>query len=325
MTQFIADFSHYDGHIDVATALRIKADGIAAATHKLGEGTGGVDPEAASGLAALRDAGFQLIGAYGVPRTGDGAAEARSLIALADQVCPWWRSFPGWFWQTDLERWPYDSVSPTVGLAYARTLAATGKRVVLYASKGQYGDQLTGCGFPLWNANYPSSRQAPYRSLYPGDSGPGWVTYSGQVPAFWQYASSATIGGLTTCDISAYRGTYAQLVALLTGASSPTTGGLDMEQTDRLIADTGMAARTVGMTFGDLQNLRNWLVAPAGVKSAGAPGPDSVLGRLAAMAASPPSTGGLTDADRALIAANTAALNKLSGQLAAGGAALSGS
>lgn len=225
MTQFLGDFSHYDDRITLDVAKRIRADGIVAVSHKVSEGVGGYDDEAAEAFTSFRAAGFDLIGAYAVTRTGDGRAQARTAIARADAIAPWWRSMPGWFWQVDLERWSYDPVSAQDGREMADEFATTGKAVVVYASKGQYGDQLMGWPYPLWNARYPSTRQAPYRDLYPGDTGSGWQTYSGQMPAFWQYASSATIGGLTTCDISAYRGTLDQLRALLTGSSTPTSTG----------------------------------------------------------------------------------------------------
>jgi hypothetical protein len=235
VTLFIGDFSHYDDTFTLAIAQRVRADGIVALSHKVSEGLGGLDDEADECFTYSRQAGFEFIGAYGIPRTGDGAAQARVLVNRCDAIAPWWRTFPGWFWQVDLERWPYDSVSPQDGREYADELAKTGKRVLVYASKGQYGDALRGWPYPLWNANYPSSRQAGYRALYPGDQGVGWGSYSGQVPAFWQYASSATIGGLTTCDISAYRGTLDQLRALLTtGGVHPntSTGGDDVSLDD---------------------------------------------------------------------------------------------
>jgi hypothetical protein len=51
-------------------------------------------------------------------------------------------------------------------------------RPIVYASAGEYGNSLSGLGYPLWNA-------------------------------------SATIAGQTTCDANAYRGTPAQLTSLL--------------------------------------------------------------------------------------------------------------
>jgi hypothetical protein len=302
VTVFIGDFSHYDDNITPAVAARIKADGIVAVSHKISEGTGGYDVEAGEAFNSFRGAGFDLIGAYAVPRTGDGRAQARVAIARADAIAPWWRSFPGWFWQVDLERWPYDAVPAVDGREMADEFATTGKRVVVYASHSQYGNQLAGWPYPLWNADYATSREAPYRDLYPGDSWTplhgsgssawrgGWTPYSGQTPTFLQYASSATIGGLTTCDVSAYRGTVDQLRALLTGrAVTPSSTGADMEQSEKLIRATGFDGRVVGDVLADLQNLRSFLYsAPGAAGLVNPPLPGSVAGLLSQLVANPP-------------------------------------
>jgi len=280
MTLFLGDFSHYDDVFTLEIAKRIKADGITVVTHKVSEGMGGLDDEADEAFTYSRQAGFEFIGAYAVPRSGDGRAQARVAIARCDVIAPWWRSFPGWIWQVDLERWPYDAVPAVDGREMADEFATTGKKVVVYASKGQYGDQLTGWPYPLWNARYPSSRQAPYRSLYPGDaetSSSGWQRYSGKMPDFWQYASTATIGGLTTCDVSAYRGTLDQLRALLTsGGTSTSTGG-----TVATIPAPDNPGRSDTDVLRDVGNLRNVLYGPlAAYKPGYAPPEGTVLDAL---------------------------------------------
>jgi hypothetical protein len=215
------DTSHYDGALTVAVMRQAKAEGIEFVTGKIGEGASYDDPLDSINLTAARDAGIQLIGGYYVPRSSPTiAAQVANCIALADKSEPWWRTFPGWFWQTDLERWPTDSVPPSVGIAFGNALrAATGKPVVMYASRGQYGDTLGAWAGHLWNAHYPSSRQAPFKLLYPGDDFVGWSEYSGKVPLILQYASTATIAGKTTCDANAYRGTLAQLIAAIMGGT----------------------------------------------------------------------------------------------------------
>lgn len=230
MTQFVWDASSYDGKISAAAMAQAKREGIVAFTHRLTRQGGALDPYAGYNLAQARDAGIELLGAYAVTYTSGGSQQDDLTVRYADQVVSWWRTWHGWFWQVDLEKWPTDPVPASVGVQEARELrAGTGRQVVLYGSKGQYGDSLAAWDGPLWNARYPSSAQAPFRDLYPGDSGSGWQTYSGQMPALWQYASSATIGGLTTCDVSAYRGTLDQLRALLTGSATATSTGADME------------------------------------------------------------------------------------------------
>ncbi|MBP1784535.1 MULTISPECIES: hypothetical protein [Micromonospora] len=58
----------------------------------------------------------------------------------------------------------------------------------------------------------------------------------------------------------------------------------DMEQTDRLIKDTGSKNRTVGDVLADLQNLRNWLISPANTAGlVNPPMPNSPLQQMLAM------------------------------------------
>jgi hypothetical protein len=78
---------------------------------------------------------------------------------------------------------------------------------------------LTSRGLYLVSSNYPGGTGNP-QQLYPGDSGPGWQAYGGVTPLLWQYTDKAADGGKSE-DYNAYRGTAAQLAALLGG---PTTG-----------------------------------------------------------------------------------------------------
>ncbi|MFF0655302.1 hypothetical protein [Micromonospora tulbaghiae] len=58
----------------------------------------------------------------------------------------------------------------------------------------------------------------------------------------------------------------------------------DMEQTDKLIRDTGSKNRTVGDVLADLQNLRNWLISPANTPGlVNPPMPNSPLQQMLAM------------------------------------------
>ncbi|MFE9958632.1 hypothetical protein [Micromonospora sp. NPDC005299] len=47
------------------------------------------------------------------------------------------------------------------------------------------------------------------------------------------------------------------------GLIAPPKPEPDMEQTDKLVRNTGSANRTVGDVLADLENLRNWLISPA--------------------------------------------------------------
>lgn len=230
MTVFGWDTSHYDDKdgLDLATMLRARSEGIVLVTAKVGEGGTYDDPADAATLEHAHDAGITLLGGYYVVRTPARvgvslAAQAAHYVRLLDQQLPWWRYFPGWFNQVDLELWPYDDVSAADGIELGeRVEASTGRVTVMYASRGQYGDRLAGWHGPLWNANYPSSRRAGFKDLYPGDGYAGWARYSGREPDLCQYASSATIAGKTTCDANAFRGTLAELTALLTRGSTVT-------------------------------------------------------------------------------------------------------
>lgn len=218
MTVFGWDASNFDwsrGSMDLTAAYR---DGIRFFTHKATEGDNTVHGKYGPALNAARTAGVPVLGAYHVVRSGPSvAAQVAWMLSTMDHATPWWRTHPNFVLQVDLERWPYDQVSAQRGHDFATALqAATGKTVVIYASRGQYGNAIP-AGFPLWNAAYPSSRAAGYASLYPGDNGSGWTAYSGRTPLIWQYASSATIGGHATCDANAFRGSLAQLIALTGG------------------------------------------------------------------------------------------------------------
>jgi len=252
VTQFLWDTSHYDGPLSVATLRTAHAQGIVGLTHKVGEGTGGDDPLDGPVLANARDAGIPLLGGYHVVRSGPVGPQVDALLALADRDEPWWRTWPGWFWQVDLERWPTDPVPAATGIAFGRELRRrTGRVVAMYASRGQYGDQLAGWTAddgPLWNARYVSG-EGDFREIYPGDKSAGWAPYSGREPDFLQYSSRATIAGVTTSDASAYRGTLEQLTALLTGGAAMTSP--NPVEIDALSILTGLAHGVEKVTVHD--------------------------------------------------------------------------
>jgi hypothetical protein len=248
VTVFVWDASSYDGVISLDAAKRARGEGIVAVVHRLTRQGGLIDPYAGRNLATFRQVGFELIGAYAVTYTSGGHQQDELTMRQADQVCPWWRTFPGWWWMEDLERWPTDNVPADLGIAVARELeAGSGRRCSLYASHSQYGDQLRAWTGPLVNADYTGRPAAGFRAMYPGDNwrpdhgswNGGWSAYSGREPDLLQYTSSATVGGLTTCDVSAYRGTFDQLHQLLTGApTAPASPDLAAPQEDTMFLAT---------------------------------------------------------------------------------------
>ena len=215
MTVFGWDASDYDwdrGSMDYAAAKR---DGIVFATHKATEGTSVQHEHFGDAMRRAKAAGIPVLGAYHVVRTGNIPAQVSYYLARLDAVVPWWRSFPYWIHQVDVEIWPYDRVSAATGKAFAVELRSRGVPgwIVIYASQGQYGDQLKTAGFPLWNANYGDNPAEHYTAAYPGDKSSRWSAgYT-----LLQYGSKTKIGTQPTCDADAYRGTLGQLKALIGG------------------------------------------------------------------------------------------------------------
>lgn len=227
-----SNFDHSRGRMDMAAAAR---DGISFYTHKATEGTSTLHHPGAS-LAAARDAGIPFLGCYMVPRTPGPsvAAQVSYFLQWVDKQAPWWRTFPGWFWQMDTEHWTYDAVRPGVGHEAAQLLAArTGRRVLHYAPEWAYGGTVP-AGEALWASSYVAG-SGPYRALYPGDGSSRWHAYSGRTPAILQYSSKATIGSQPGCDANAFRGSTADFARLI-GAQQ---GEINvMELIDRVVQES---------------------------------------------------------------------------------------
>jgi GH25 family lysozyme M1 (1,4-beta-N-acetylmuramidase) len=206
-----------------------KADGITGFSHKATEGTSVQHTHTGEALSRALNAGMEFIGAYHVVRSVDVSAQVNYFLSYLDQVASWWRAFPGFFLQVDLELWPYDQVSAATGMAFASALvAAQPKRVITYASRGQYGNSLTGIVTPLWNAAYGNDPAVHYPDAYPGDGSSNWAPYSGWTPVFWQYGSQLRIGTQPTCDCSAFRGTLDDLRRLIIGTPASAARRSDM-------------------------------------------------------------------------------------------------
>lgn len=174
-------------------------------------------------IAGAKAAGIPFYGSYVVPRTpgnnGHGTVDQQANYFLyhLDGNCPGWRTDPRFFLQVDLEHWGYDNVSPETGIAMCKALKAkTGKFVILYAPKWAYGNSIP-LGFPLWSSDYGNNPAVDFKSAYPGDSGSGWQTYSGQTPKIWQYGSRTIIGTQPGCDANAFRGSVDDFAKMLGG------------------------------------------------------------------------------------------------------------
>lgn len=285
MTIFGWDMSNWDNP-SIGNAV---GEGFAFITHKAGGDTRDGDQELGAWWRSVKgtDPAKTLLGTYWVPRPDmypNAASEPGRWLAMLDANCPGWRDRPHML-QIDAERWPAgDQTKPSK--AYIQSIASRLRGLmpklvpIVYASAGQYGNSLTGLGLPLWNANYPSSMTGAASAIYAhvgGDSGPGWRVYSGQTPAIWQFTSSATIAGQTTCDANAYRGTLTQLTALVApGWSVP-----DVELTDKY-GDDAWPGRTVADRLRDDAKLRDVLWGDKPGTAAAKLDPASPLGKLIA-------------------------------------------
>jgi hypothetical protein len=213
VTIFGWDMSHYDAP-SIGSAVK---DGIVFLTHKAGGDA--VDSELDDWWSGVKNLGDSvLLGAYWVLYPGTPVTRADQFLARLDASCPGWRNRP-WILQVDCERWGggADTVPSKSEIAAFcdRLVAKMPKlRPIVYAPKWVYGDKLDGLGYPLWASSYVSG-SGSFKALYPGDSSSKWAAYSGQTPAILQYSSKATIGGQATSDANAFRGTLAQLTALV--------------------------------------------------------------------------------------------------------------
>jgi hypothetical protein len=214
MTIFGWDLSHYDAP-GIGDAV---SEGFSFFTHKAGGDAN--DAEIGTWWSGVKSLSTSkaLLGAYWVLYPGSAGSKADQFLARLDATCPGWRNRP-FILQVDCEKWNNDSgtvPSKADIKAFCDRLKARMPKLrpIVYAPEWVYGDKLAGLGYPLWASSYVSG-SGKASKLYPGDSSSKWGAYSGQTPAILQFTSSATIAGQTTCDANAYRGTLAQLTALV--------------------------------------------------------------------------------------------------------------
>lgn len=292
MTIFGVDYSHYDNP-NTADAID---EGFAFFTHKAGGDSN--DAEIAAWWDVMKGhRASVLLGAYWVLYPGSASARADAFLARLDATCDGWRNGP-FILQVDCEEWSGDAGTvpskSDIKTFCDRLKAKMPKlRPIVYGPEWVYGDKLAGLGYPLWASRYVTGAGAA-SSLYPGDNSSRWDEYSGQVPAVLQFTSSATIAGQTTCDANAYRGTLAQLTALVAPGWTE-----DMDLTADNLADISQAVAskmhldystsTSGLAR-DVTASEGRIVA--GVKAAVPTVAQIVAGVVAALP--PAATGGLT-------------------------------
>jgi hypothetical protein len=223
MTIYGWDMSHYDAP-SIGSAV---SQGISFITHKAGGDA--TDAELDNWWTGVRNLPESVVlGAYWVQYPGNPAGRADSFLARLDAACPGWRDRDSFILQIDAEIWGGNAgTKPSLVEINAfgdRLVSRTGGkyRPVAYAPKWVYPN-VAGLRYPVWASSYVTG-SGGFKALYPGDGSSRWNAYGGPV-SILQYSSSATIGGQTTSDANAFKGTVDQLKALV-------TPGRDIEEVD---------------------------------------------------------------------------------------------
>jgi hypothetical protein len=223
---FAIDISHHQPlSLDLAQTRR---DGCELAILKAGEGDSFVDPDFASNLAEARAAG-QLVAAYWYQRV---SASAAAHVSKIKQVVP-----------RDVAVIPdVEANSGGVNLtrAIVSGLLAEGYHVPFTYLPRWYWQQIGSPSLaglpPLWSSRYPDTVVGLLAAEWAQVPARYWEGYGGLEVGLLQFTSSARIAGYAPLDASAFRGTRAQLAAVLgqtsSGGSTPsgptTTTGVEL-------------------------------------------------------------------------------------------------
>jgi hypothetical protein len=207
VTLFVADTSGYQPNFDYA------GSGLDAFAIKATEGSSYRNPSFAGQLARARATGRPTI-AYHYVRSGDVAGQLTNIYSAVPHSVPV---------ALDLEA----GGDVATARALAASLRGAGWTVPLLYCPAWWLSANGGLNTdtrliaPLWSSQYPAggSGLLDVYGRAGGDSGAGWSVYGGQSPVLWQFSSSIAVGGYGAIDISAFRGSRAQLAALFGGAS----------------------------------------------------------------------------------------------------------
>lgn len=208
--------------------------GVSFFTHKCTDGPRYYkDPYFARAMAGAKSAGIPLLGAYHVLWNGNVAAQMDWFMSVLDAEAPGWRS-GGFLLQLDCEPFSYNGGAPSaasIKQAADHLRAKTGYTPLVYGPKWVYGDRLRDLGYPLWASNYGKNDAGTVATLAAAVSAGQWAAYSGQTPTVLQFGSRCVIGTQPTCDINAYRGTLAELRALI-GGTRTESAAITIEEDD---------------------------------------------------------------------------------------------
>lgn len=209
MTVFFPDISSYENGLVIQP-------GTVAVIAKATEGTYYRDANYEEFRAQASRVGA-IFSAYHFLKAGGGAAQAEYCYAMAGATPV----------MLDVET--EGASKPTVGdcLDFIVRMRTLGGRVWgAYFPRWyweQVGGNLAALGVAVVASGYPDSGYS--------DADANWITYGGINPAIWQYTNAQPYGGQRV-DFNAFRGTTAQLAALITGSTTaptqPNTGDTDM-------------------------------------------------------------------------------------------------
>lgn len=196
MIQF-PDISHYQAGLSLKGAPAVFAKATQGSTYR--------DPAYAGFKAQAKAFGIPFA-AYHWPDASDLAAQARNAFAVIGS--------------STAVMWDAEAAGATVPRLLELTTrfrALGGNPRLVYLPHWwwqQIGSPdlrpLAAAGLSLVSSSYPS---AGYTA-----AGPGWAAYGGVAPLIWQYSDKQAFGGQRV-DFNAYKGTAAQLAALLGGST----------------------------------------------------------------------------------------------------------
>jgi hypothetical protein len=233
---FGLDISHHqDLGLDLA---RCKREGIDFVFLKGTEGGNFTDPEFAANLAEARRAGL-LVAAYCFVRANTSAA---AHVAHVARIVP--KDVPI---IPDVET-ALDGSKPSLALTrdVIARLRAAGYRVPLsYVPRWYWRDawgspSLAGLP-PLWSSRYPDNVVGLLADEWDDVPAHYWDGYGGLPVAVLQFTSSTRVAGYEPLDANAYRGTRAQLAALLGGQEEDDMPSLEDMLNTKLGADGNTA------------------------------------------------------------------------------------
>lgn len=245
MTLFGVDVSNHQGNFDFAAA---RAEGFVFASHKVTEGDYYRDPFWPRAREEMGRHFPGLFAGYHFARN-DVPVERQADTLLAHLGDP---SIPV---QLDYEDTQTRGSGSNLRALIAE-IEARGMRVAVnylprwyWQSMGR--PDLTGTP-PIWNSDYVNG-SGYASSLYPGDHHKGWAEFHPGSPpvAILQFSEQAAVAGLDRVDVNAFRGSEAELRALLSGTTEEESmSRAEVDEIKQFIVDY------VGPLISDVKDLR---------------------------------------------------------------------